>query len=88
MPNTPFKYELGMLLLDTITRFTGTVLSRSQWLYGCNTYGLKSSELKDGKPMDLIWFDEDQLEQIPIEEMPRAGRPSGGPVTPVPRTNR
>jgi hypothetical protein len=84
-----FKFDLGQTVTDTITGYEGVVISRSQWLTGCNTYGVKSKKLKDGKPMDSVHFDEQQLvlvlekEQVQLE----AAVP-GGPIDPPQQTNR
>jgi hypothetical protein len=59
-----FKYELGCEAKDKVTGYKGMILSRAQWLTGCNTYGIKSQELKDGKPLDMVYFDEDAMDVI------------------------
>ena len=53
--------ELGSMAKDKHTDFEGTVMAKSEYLYGCRRYALLSKELKDGKPQDWIWFDEEQL---------------------------
>lgn len=98
MKPNPFVFELGQEVRDIISGFTGIVRSRSQWLTGCNTYGVSSRELKDGKPQDPVWFDEHILvstggesvqpvyasnETSALEERLR-----GGPVVPIPQTRQ
>lgn len=56
-----FKIDLGDEVVDKVTDYKGIIVSRSEWLTGCNTYGVRSRELKDGKPMDLVFLDEDSL---------------------------
>ena len=84
-----FKIRLGEEVKDRITGFRGIVISRSQWLTNCNTYGIKSQELKDNVPLDTQWFDEPTLEtllmSIPIVE---SNRETGGPEHKIPQTNR
>jgi len=59
-----FKFDLGDVLKDKATGFTGISMCRTQWHYTCNTYGLRSPELKDGIPIEDQFFDEPQLEVI------------------------
>lgn len=80
MPDN-FQFGLGSILRDVITGFEGVVRGRSQYLTGCNTYGLQSREMKDGAPTDWRWFDEHQLEATDKAaislERPRT---KGGPI--------
>lgn len=82
-----YKIELGSKVKDKITGFTGIVIHRTQWLHNCNTYGLKPQELKDGKPIDVVCFDEPQLEVVE-EEVIEKKRKTGGPCETPQRTNR
>lgn len=59
-----FKHELGKKGQDKITGFSGIITARVQFLTGCNRYCIQPTELKDGKPIDAIYFDEDQIEII------------------------
>lgn len=88
--DTNFKFELGSEVKDIISGFTGLVFSRSQWLYQCNTYGIKPKGLKDGKPIDTCWFDEPSLELIKKEKEiePKKKRINGSPEKAIPQTNR
>jgi len=57
-----FKFEMGREAKDCITGFTGIIMSRSQYLTGCNQYGLSPSELtKEGKRPEWEFFDETRL---------------------------
>jgi len=82
-----FKVPLGCRVKDKITGFEGIVISRSQWLNNCNTYGVKPSKLKDDKPIDTQWFDEPQL-KIVEEDVFKPKQKTGGPCESVNRTNR
>lgn len=82
-----FKFNLGDELKDSITGFSGICVSRSQWISNCNTYGLKSVELKDGKPMDMEWFDEPVITLVK-EKVHKENRDTGGPTPKIPMANR
>ena len=82
-----FKFNLGDVVRDTITGFEGVIVSRTQWLYNCNTYGVKSRELKDGKPQDAVYFDEPQLELVSEKELEEDNGHGGNPP-PISQTNR
>lgn len=56
-----FEFNIGDIVKDKITEFTGIITCRSQWLNGCNTYGVQPTELKDGVPQERQGFDEPQL---------------------------
>ena len=57
-----FIHKLGKKGRDKITRFTGILTARCESLTGCNRYCIQPQELKDGKPIDSIYFDEAQIE--------------------------
>lgn len=59
-----FKHELGSIAIDKITGFTGVLTSRCEFLTGCNRYCIQPQELKDGKPIDSLYFDEAQIEIV------------------------
>jgi len=60
-----FKYKLGSKVKDSITGFTGIVRVRSQYLTGCNNYGVQPISLKsDGSMSKWEYFDEDLLTQV------------------------
>ncbi len=46
---------------DNITGFNGVVVSITEYQYGCRRMGLQSTELKDGKVLDIEYFDEQRL---------------------------
>lgn len=59
-----FKHELGVIGKDKITGFQGVLTSRCEFLTGCNRYCIQPQELKDGKPIEGLYFDEAQIEII------------------------
>lgn len=97
MSTTSFKFELGEVLKDKITGFTGVVMVRSQYLTGCLHYGLQSRKIGEkGKTSDWEHFDENRLVSIGKKVMSPPGdvastvqgvrrKASGGPA-PAPRT--
>jgi hypothetical protein len=82
-----FKFNVGDEVVEAITGYKGVVTCRTQWNHNCNTYGVSSRDLKDGKPMDACHFDEPSLELLRPKVMPEK-RDTGGPCKPVPQTNR
>jgi len=53
--------KLGQKVKDKYTGFAGTAMGRTEYLYGCTLIAILSNELKDGKPMDWVWIDEQRL---------------------------
>lgn len=77
-----FKIELGSDVRCKITGYTGMVIGRTEWLYGCRRYTVQAKELKDGKPVEPIGGDEDQFEivtQAPPHEIKSTGGPQREP---------
>lgn len=56
-----FLYQRGVYVRDKITGFAGCVVIRSDYITGCNRYGIEG-EAKDNKPGELTWIDEQRLE--------------------------
>ena len=78
---------LGDRVRERFTGVEGIVVGITQWLTGCAHIGVKREGLdKDGKPWDMMWFDEPNVACIdaavvaesPID--PATGFKSGGPV--------
>ena len=77
-----FKYNLGSEVKDKITGYSGIIRGRSQYLTGCNTYGIQSRELKDSRPHEWVWVDEDLIHLIKDKEIDLSSRPEkGGPLS-------
>lgn len=55
-----FKFGLGDLVIEQITRMSGAVYTRVRWYNGCNRYALLSDRLNDGKPVEAN-FNENSL---------------------------
>jgi len=59
-----FKHNLGLKAVCKITGFEGVITSRVEFLTGCNRYALQPTELVDGKIVESVYFDEDQINII------------------------
>ena len=68
--------NLGDRVRDRVSGFTGVVIARTEWLYGCTRFGVQAEELKDGKPIEAEWFDERSLDPA----SPEPGGPAVGGV--------
>lgn len=82
--------KLGSKVRDSITGFEGIATSRTEYLYGCVHVGITPTELRDGKPVDSQWFDEQRvqvIEERKPEVSPASSATSGGPQ-PTPRIHR
>ena len=53
--------KLGTKVKDSITGFSGIAVCRTEYLYGCVRIGIEPQELKDGKPVETHYFDEQRL---------------------------
>lgn len=69
--------KLGEKVKDSITGFSGVTIARTDWLYGCVRFGVQTSELHEGKPIDPVWFDEAQLVSIESGQSGSADTPAG-----------
>jgi len=59
-----FLHELGKRGKDKITGFEGILTSRCEFLTGCNRYHIQPTDLREGKPIEGIYFDEAQIQII------------------------
>lgn len=73
------KFPLGALVKDRITGFTGIVMANVFWLNGCVRCSVQPQELKDGKPIDMEAFDEQQLDLVKAKTEPEKPK-RGGPM--------
>lgn len=79
--------ELGDRVRDMVTGFEGIAMGRNEWVNKCTRFAVQNEKLKDGKPIDAVWFDVEQLEVVKKgivrvhKEVPIAARPNG-PWTP------
>lgn len=76
--------NLGDKVRDRITGVDGIAVGITTWLYGCRRVTIQPQEHKDGKPIDMVTFDEPQLEIVQTGvitpyETPPAPLPRHGP---------
>ena len=57
--------ELGTVVRDCISGFSGKTVIRRDYLHGTSQYGVQNGELTEaGLPTDVQWFDEGALEEL------------------------
>lgn len=59
-----FKHKLGKEAKDKITGFKGIIIGRTEYLYGCNVYGVAPKSMKDGQKQETEWFDEGRIKIV------------------------
>lgn len=59
-----FKFNKGSLVRCRFSGAQGIIKARTDYLTGCNRYGVQPNAIKDGLPVDYHWFDEKELELI------------------------
>lgn len=63
------RLELGDEVRDVVTGYQGIIVTRSEFLNKCVRHAVQSQELKDGKPVDSQYFDEEQLEIVTAQKI-------------------
>lgn len=74
--------KLGSRVKDMYTGFAGIAIGRTDWLYGCSRIMIEPTELREGKPVDSVWFDEQRVELVeeePVKVSKQNSAKSGGP---------
>ncbi len=74
--------NLGDKVTDSITGFKGVAIGKTEWLYRCIRFCVAAEEMKDGKPIEDQWFDEQRLT---AESTAKVGGPHDDPVQQVGR---
>lgn len=70
---------LGCVAKDQITGFQGICVADTKWLNGCRRITIQPQELKEGKPIETVTFDIEQLDFVAPPVKP-AHKPAGGPM--------
>ncbi len=80
---------LGKKLRDKVTGLTGIAVGRTQWLTGCDQYGIQP-EAKDGEVPAAHWFDESRFEVVGDGLAPESVKSeiTGGPQLTPRKTTR
>lgn len=58
---TEQRLPLGAIGRDTISKFTGVVVARTEWLHGCVSITLQPQAMHEGVPGEAQSFDEAQV---------------------------
>jgi len=53
--------KLGDKVKDQITGYEGIVIARAEYLNGCISIRVQARNLKNGLPIEAVWFDEQRL---------------------------
>lgn len=80
------KFKLGQTLRDRVSGFTGIAMAKVEFYNGCERFCLEPKIGSDGKTIDGVYFDIQQLEYV--DDGLLASRPStrtGGNPSGVPR---
>ena len=72
--------NLGDLVRDRITGFEGITVAHYAHLNGCNQFSVQSQILKEGKPVDAVYFDATQLDLVEAGAFQKTVKPTGGPA--------
>lgn len=74
-----YVFNLGAKVKCKTTGYKGIIIGRTEWLYGCRRYTVQSQEMKDGKPVDAMSFDEDGLQLLKDVKEIHEVKKTGGP---------
>ena len=62
-------FNMGDEVQDRISGFKGIVVSHTEFMHGCDRYGLQAKVGKDGKVPDWHYFDSRQLKLIKAKKV-------------------
>ena len=57
-----FKFDLGVFVIDNITKVEGIITSRADHITGSDSYGIEPEAGELGYTGGAIWFEEGRLE--------------------------
>lgn len=60
---------LGLKGRDIVTKFTGVVVGKVEYMTGCSQYLLVPEVDKDGKIHDGCWFDVQRVERVKSDKV-------------------
>lgn len=70
--------KIGQKVIAKISGFQGIITAQAEYLTGCRRYGVTAEGLTEkGEPKEPVWFDEDQLTDVPVAK--RKGGPMDAP---------
>ena len=60
-----FKFGLGQMVQDIVTKYKGVIMARTEYMTGCNRYGILRRNLKETEGIpEWEWLDENRLTVI------------------------
>jgi hypothetical protein len=77
--------QLGDLVKDKISGFTGIAVAKTQWLTGCDRIDVQPREMHEGRPIEAQWFDVTMLDVVEVGVIPCQ---NGGPQPDGPSVNK
>lgn len=81
-------FVLGQAARDKLTGFEGIIVAKVHYLNGCIRCGLQAKSLENDKPIDLEYFDENQLETaeggVDPKQFSMSNEPGGPHTNPPP----
>lgn len=88
VPDPDFKYELGLIARDAVTLLKGVIVTRTQYMHGCNRYIVQQQgSTPEGKLKECLNVDEAAIElDQAAKHVPAPKKDTGGPPTRVSRT--
>lgn len=81
----PDRIELGDLVKDRLSGLTGVVTGKCAYISGCRHAVVTPQEVKDGKPVDGSWINEDALDVVEKSAVVYHKNNIGGPPSSPPR---
>lgn len=75
------QIKLGDRIRDTISGFSGVAAAHTYFLNGCERWLIEPEHIREGKVLDSVWFDAQQVDLfIPkAEPVPASAIRTGGP---------
>ena len=70
--------QLGDLVKDAVTGFSGIAVAKTEWLHGCKRITVQPQHLEKGKIAENATFDEPQLVLIKSASVKKGSRKTGG----------
>ena len=80
--------EIGDRVKDVITGLEGIATGKTEYLNGCRQFYVQPEGLKDGKPIEGVWVDEQQLSVTKRGIRPNPFAGSTAPVAGGPPSSR
>ena len=76
-----YKIKIDDEVKDELTGFTGTVISVTDWKWGCRHIGVQPVMIKDGTFVEMRHFDEPRLKLVKKLNLPKKKSDKGGIIS-------